>query len=119
MQIAKDKIQKNETLEVSVDVQNVGKRAGAEVVQLYVHDKTTTDVKMPIKQLKRFERVSLEKGEKKTVHFTLTREDLSHWNQKNEFVLNPGSFELIVGNSSADESAKAVFEVVENEKENK
>ena len=119
MQIAKNKIQKNETLEVSVDVQNVGKREGAEVVQLYIHDKTTTDVKMPNKQLKRFERVYLNKGEKKTVHFTLTREDLSHWNQKNEYVLNPGSFELIVGNSSVNESARADFEVVEDEKENK
>ena len=87
-------------------------------MQLYLHDKTTDGA--PIKQLKRFERVALEKGEKKTVHFTLTREDLSHWNRKNEFVLNPGAFELVVGNSSADNRVMGKFEVVEAaEKEDK
>ena len=118
LQLSKDKIRKNETLEVSVDIRNIGKRAGAEVVQLYLHDKTTDGA--PIKQLKRFERVALEKDEKKTVHFTLTREDLSHWNRKNEFVLNPGAFELVVGNSSADNRVMGKFEVVEAaEKEDK
>ena len=75
----------------------------------------TSNTQMPLKQLKRFERVSLEKNEKKTIYFTLTREDLSHWNQNNEFVLNTGSFELIVGNSSADDRIKTKFEVLAQE----
>lgn len=110
LQLSKSKIRKDENLEVSVDIKNVGKRAGAEVVQLYIHD-MTSNTQMPLKQLKRFERVSLKKNEKKTISFTLTRDDLSHWNQNNEFVLNTGSFELIVGNSSADDRIKTKFEV--------
>ena len=114
LQLSKSKIRKDENLEVSVDIKNIGKRAGAEVVQLYIHD-MTSNTQMPLKQLKRFERVSLEKNEKKTIYFTLTREDLSHWNQNNEFVLNTGSFELIVGNSSADDRIKTKFEVLAQE----
>ena len=114
LQLSKSKIRKDENLEVSVDIKNIGKRAGAEVVQLYIHD-MTSNTQMPLKQLKRFERVSLEKNEKKTIYFTLTREDLSHWNQNNEFVLNTGSFELVVGNSSADDRIKTKFEILAQE----
>lgn len=112
LQLNKKAIKRGEDLSVSVDIRNVGKRAGSEVVQLYVHDMTSNTVK-PLKQLKRFERVSLEKNEKRTVDFVLTREDLSHWNANNEFVLSSGSFEIIVGNSSADNRQKAIFEVLE------
>lgn len=112
LQLNKKQIQKGENLEVSVEITNVGKRAGTEVIQLYVHDRVG-NIRMPLKQLKKFERVSLEKNEKQTVCFTLTKEDLSHWNQNNEFVLDTGSFELIVGNSSADNRLKTIFEVLE------
>ena len=111
LQLNKKQIQKGENLEVSVEIKNVGKRAGAEVIQLYVHDRAG-NIRMPLKQLKKFERVSLEKNETQTVCFTLTKEDLSHWNQNNEFVLDTGSFELIVGNSSADNRLKTIFEVL-------
>jgi len=111
LQLDKKQIRRDEDLHVSVDIRNIGETAGAEVVQLYVHD-MASNIVTPLKQLKKFERVSLEENEKKTVHFVLTREDLSHWNTNNEFVLNSGPFEIIVGNSSADERQKAVFEVM-------
>lgn len=110
LQLDKKKIQRNENLSVSVDVENVGKRNGTEVVQLYMRNMTSKD-STPFKQLKKFERVSLEKNEKKTIRFVLTKEDLSHWNQKCEFVLNPATFSLMVGNSSAGQQLEVTIEV--------
>lgn len=110
LQLSKKQIQRGEDLSVSVDISNVGKQSGSEVVQLYIHD-LTSRMAAPLKQLKKFERVSLNKDEKRTITFVLTKEDLSHWNEKNEFVLSSGSYEIIVGNSSADDRLKAIFEV--------
>lgn len=110
LQLSKKQIQKGEELSVSVDISNVGKQSGSEVVQLYIHD-LASRMAVPLKQLKKFERVSLDKNEKRTISFVLTKEDLSHWNEKNEFILSSGSYEIIVGNSSADDRLKAIFEV--------
>jgi len=90
------------TADISVDVQNVGGRQGDEVVQLYVHDVAAT-VKRPVKELKRFERISLQPGQTKTVTFTLPVEELAFYDTATaSFVVEPGTFEIMVGSSSED-----------------
>ncbi|TGX54158.1 beta-glucosidase [Sphingomonas gei] len=84
---------------VSVDVTNTGTRAGDEVVQLYVRDDLAS-VTRPVKELKRFERVTLQPGEKKTVQFELTPRDLSLWNVDMKRVVEPGTFTISSGPDS-------------------
>ena len=84
---------------VSVDVTNTGTRAGDEVVQLYVRDDLAS-VTRPVKELKRFERVTLKPGEKKTVQFELTPRDLSLWNIDMKRVVEPGTFTISSGSDS-------------------
>ena len=98
--------------QVSVDVKNTGHRAGVETVQLYVHQRFTP-VATPIKQLRGFDRIALEPGEKKTVKFTLGPEDLQLLNQEMRWVVVPGTFDLMVGRSSEDIVANATLKVKE------
>ena len=100
------------TAQVSVDVENTGARAGVETVQLYIHQRFTP-VATPIKQLRGFDRIALEPGEKKTVEFTLGPEDLQLLNQEMRWVVVPGTFDLMVGRSSEDMVAKATLKVKE------
>lgn len=86
-------------VKVSVDVTNTGTRAGDEVVQLYVRDDLAS-VTRPVKELKRFERVTLAPGEKKTVQFELTPRDLSLWNVDMKRVVEPGTFTISAGPDS-------------------
>jgi len=89
-------------IQVSLDVANTGNRRGDEVVQLYVRDREAS-VKMPKKQLKRFERVSLDAGQTRQVSFELPARELHHYDeQKEAFVVEPGEFELMIGSSSTD-----------------
>lgn len=96
--------------QVSVDVVNSGKRPGIETVQLYVHERFTP-VATPVKQLRGFARVALEPGEKKTVKFTLGPEDLQLLDRDMRWVVEPGTFDLMVGRSSEDIAAKGTLEV--------
>lgn len=96
---------------VSVDVQNVGKRAGDEVVQLYVHD-VQCRVKRPAKELRGFERVVLQPGEKKTVNFALPGVKLAFYDvDRHGFVVEPGMFDVLVGGSSQDIRLKGQIQV--------
>jgi beta-glucosidase-like glycosyl hydrolase len=95
---------------VKVDVQNTGKRAGAETVQLYLHERYAP-VATPVKQLRGFERVALEPGQKKTVTLTLGPEDLQLLDRNNHWVVVPGTFDIMVGKSSADIVLKGTLEV--------
>ena len=95
---------------VSVDVENVGKRAGIETVQLYLHERFAP-VSTPVKQLRGFRRVPLDAGEKKTVMFTLTPDDLMLLDHDMRWVVVPGTFDIMIGKSSADISLKGVLEV--------
>jgi beta-glucosidase len=98
--------------QVSVDVENTGHRAGVETVQLYVHQRFTP-VATPIKQLRGFDRITLEPGEKKTVKFALGPEDLQLLNREMHWVVVPGPFDLMVGRSSEDILANATLKVKE------
>ena len=84
---------------VTVDVTNTGARAGDEVVQLYVHGRVAS-VTRPVKELRGFERVSLAPGEKKTVRFTLGPEALRFTDENMARVVEPGLFDVMLGNSS-------------------
>ncbi|HEX8847177.1 MAG TPA: glycoside hydrolase family 3 N-terminal domain-containing protein [Pyrinomonadaceae bacterium] len=102
-------------LTVSVDVENTGKRAGDEVVQLYVRDVAASRTR-PVRELRGFERITLGPGEKRRVEFTLAREQLGFYNREMRFVVEPGEFKVMVGNSSADaRELSASFEVVEQQ----
>ncbi|MFN8497121.1 MAG: glycoside hydrolase family 3 C-terminal domain-containing protein [Anaerolineae bacterium] len=98
---------------VSVDVQNSGGRAGAEVVQVYVRDVASRLVR-PDKELKAFARVDLAPGETKRVEFSLDRDALAYYNPaKNGWVVEPGEFDVSVGGSSRDIRQTARFTVGE------
>ena len=89
-------------LTVSVEVENTGRRAGDEVVQLYIRD-VAASITRPVKELKGFQRVTLRAGEKRRLEFTLTPELLGFYNREMRFVVEPGDFQIMVGTSSADE----------------
>jgi beta-glucosidase len=98
-------------IEVSVDVTNTGTRQGDEVVQLYLKDEVSS-VTTYESQLRGFQRVSLQPGEKKTVHFTLHPEDLSLMDKNMNWTVEPGKFQVIIGASSADIRLKKEFEIL-------
>jgi beta-glucosidase len=95
---------------VRVDVQNTGKIKGSEVVQLYIDDVISSMV-TPIIELKGFEKIELEPGEKKSVSFILTPDHLSFLDAHLEPVVEPGKFDVMVGSSSADIRLRGEFEV--------
>lgn len=84
---------------VDVDVTNTGKRAGDEVVQLYIRDNVSS-VPRPVLELKGFQRVTLQPGEKRTVHFTLSPDALAFWDIDMRRVVEPGTFTISAGSSS-------------------
>jgi beta-glucosidase len=86
---------------VSVDVRNTGSRAGDEVVQLYIRDEVSNATR-PVKELRGFQRVSLAPGETRTVSFDVGPEHLSYHGVGMKRVVEPGTFQLMVGGSSAD-----------------
>ena len=91
----------SETVTVDVTVANTGDRDGDEVVQLYVHD-TAASVTRPVLELKSFARVALPAGGSATVAFEIPVGQLGFHGRDLEFVVEPGSFEFLVGTSSAD-----------------
>ena len=111
LQLSAPRIRASEKLIVRVDVENAGKRAGDEVVQLYIRDPVATMTR-PVKELKGFQRVTLAAGEKRRIEFTLTREHLSFWNREMRFVAEPGEFRVMVGSNSRD-LTEAKFELTE------
>jgi beta-glucosidase len=84
---------------VSVTVTNSGKRAGDEIVQLYIHD-VVSSVTRPVMELKDFKRISLAPGESKTVEFVITPDKLSFFDLNMNRIVEPGWFDIMVGTSS-------------------
>jgi len=102
LKVAPEKSSTGQPIDVSVDVRNTGLRAGAEVVELYVHD-GHSKIDRPIHELKGFSRIELKPGETKTVHFKLDSAALSYWSPETKtWVAQPGEFEIQVGASSRD-----------------
>jgi beta-glucosidase len=89
---------------VKADVQNTGKVAGDEVVQLYVHDPVAR-ISQPVRRLRGFKRVTLAPGQKRTVTFVLGTDDVGFYDASARFVVEPGTIEVYVGNSSSADLA--------------
>ncbi len=112
LKLSADKIKADGQVNISIDVKNIGKRAGDEVVQLYVHQ-VKSSVKRPAKELRGFQRISLQPDETKTVVFTLPAQKLAFWNETTHgFVVEPAKFDLMVGASSSDIRVKDQVKVV-------
>jgi beta-glucosidase len=105
--LKKSVIAKNESTVVRIDVTNTGHRAGDEVVQMYIRDKISS-VTRPVKELKGFQRITLAPGETKTVALEITPEHLAFYNIDMKYVVEPGAFEIMVGNSSRDQDLQRV-----------
>lgn len=94
---------------VSIDVTNTGNVAGKEVVQLYLGKEKAKEDR-PVKELKAFEKISLQPGETKTVTFHVKRDDLAYFSQvQNKWVVEPGRYRVFVGSSSADDAHQAIL----------
>ena len=91
---------------VSVEVTNTGTVAGQEVVQLYLRDEYST-VTRPVKELRGFEKVALAPGESATVTFEIGFDQLNYLNENMEYVVEPGTFRIMVGSSSRDEDLRS------------
>ncbi len=107
----KNKITKDDQINIKVNVKNTGNYDGEEVVQLYVQD-LVGSVTRPVKELKRFQKVFLKKGEEKTIEFTLSENDLRFTAADMNFKSEPGLFKVYVGTNSVD-VLESQFELVE------
>ena len=96
LKLDKNSIEKGDSLIILVTVENTGKRSGKEVVQLYLSDMYAS-VTPSVKRLKRFDKINLQPGESKTVAFTLYEKDLSFIGRDNKPVVEPGEFQVAVG----------------------
>ena len=113
LRLDRDVIGAGDTARVSVDVVNTGTRPGDEVVQLYVRD-VVGSVTRPVKELKGFQRITLAPGERRTVVFDVTPEQLAFYDIDMEWRVEPGEFRLMVGSSSRDEDLQSVTLRVED-----
>lgn len=107
LKVDSDTLRAGDTLEVSIDVKNTGKREGREVVQLYIRDKVATVVPRE-KMLRDFASVTLKPGEQRKVHFTLSPDAFKIHNNRMEYVVEPGEFVIMVGPNSQQLSTKTV-----------
>lgn len=89
-----------DTIKVKFTLKNSGEYAGIEVAQLYVRD-LVGSIARPVKELKGFQRVALNAGESKVVDFSLPVSALAFWNINNEYIVEPGDFQLWVATDSA------------------
>ena len=110
LKISSDKMTVTDKVTVSVDVTNTGNFDGKEVVQLYIRD-LVGSVTRPIKELKGFQKIALKKGEKQTVTFDISVEELKFYNSDLQFIAEPGAFQVFVGTNS-DADKMVTFELI-------
>ncbi len=109
LRLSAEKIARDGAIKIGCTLQNTGDYKGDEVVQVYVRD-IKASVKVPIRQLKRFQRITLKPGEHKTVSFNLPASELSFYDIKsNDFIVEPGEFEVQIGSSSEDIRLRKTF----------
>ena len=107
LKLSSDNISKDQSIKVTVDIENTGKRSGEEVVQLYVQD-VVGSITRPVKELKGFERIALQPGEKRTISFEIKLEDLKYYNSELIYDVEKGDFNVWIG-KNASEGLKASF----------
>ncbi|MDF2394217.1 beta-glucosidase BglX [Pseudomonas protegens] len=101
MALSSTTLNKSGKLDASVTVKNTGKRDGETVVQLYIQDVAGSMIR-PIKELKNFQKVMLKAGEEKSIHFTITEDDLKFYNTQLKYAAEPGDFNVQIGLDSQD-----------------
>ncbi|MEW4922699.1 glycoside hydrolase family 3 N-terminal domain-containing protein [Algibacter sp. 2305UL17-15] len=98
----------DDIIEVTVQVSNKGKMDGEEVVQLYIRDDISSYTR-PVKELKGYKRVAVKAGETKQVTIPITAESLAMYDADYNFVVEPGTFTIMIGNSSSDKDLKKII----------
>lgn len=101
LKINKRTLTENDSIQLSVNVKNIGKRAGKEVVQVYINDRISS-VTTPIKELKSFCKLNIAPGTTTTVQFSIPCKELGLWNNDMKYVVEPGEFDVMVGSSAED-----------------
>jgi beta-glucosidase len=102
LKLSKTSISDTEELKVTVDITNTGSRAGKEIVQLYVQDRTNTTIR-PLRELKGFEKVELNPGETKTVEFSLNKRSFASYSESlGDWYCASGDYDIVIGSSSRD-----------------
>jgi beta-glucosidase len=107
MNLSSTNLKGNQTLKISINITNSGNYDGEEVVQLYIRDLFGKVVR-PVKELKRFQKVFIKKGESKTVTFNLTPNDLKFYDDELNFDWEGGEFDIMVGTNSRDVQTKRI-----------
>ena len=107
VRLTKKKIGRDGATQAMAEVTNTGQREGSEVVQMYIRDMVSS-VTRPVKELKDFRRVFLKPGERQTVTFDIGPESLAFHDIHMKHVVEPGEFEIMVGNSSRDSDLRKV-----------
>jgi len=103
-------ISQDDKISISLDLTNSGERTGAEVVQLYVQD-VESSVERPLKELKGFQKVALKPGEKQSLTFELSEQDLAFYDEnKRVWRAEAGTFKILIGSSSRDIRLESEFE---------
>ena len=108
--LSADSMKADGKIVASVEVKNTGAVAGKEVVQMYIKDVKASSSR-PVRELKGFDKVLLQPGESKTVSFEIGVDALSFWNQKMEYVAEPGEFKVYIGGDSQTKN-EASFELL-------
>lgn len=105
LKLSHDKISSKDSFTASVELTNIGKYEGTEVVQLYIRDEYSSATR-PVKELKDFVRVTLKPGEKRVVSFTVTPDKLAYFDRSMKYGVEPGTFIVMVGTSSLEKDLK-------------
>lgn len=113
LKLSSAKMRSGTTIDVSFTLTNTGKYGGEEVVQLYLKDEVAMPVR-PVKELKDFKKIFLRPGESKVINFKIDKEKLSFYNEKLQWITQPGTFELMIGSASDDIRLKQTFELTGN-----
>jgi beta-glucosidase len=111
LRIDKSEVDADGTISATVTVKNTGNRAGAEVIQLYVSDHNTS-VEMPVKELRGFQKVSLQPGESRDVTITIGGRAFQYWDEaKGDWSVSHGKRTMLVGTASDNLPLKAAFTI--------
>jgi beta-glucosidase len=111
LRLSNKKMKAGGNITVEVSIANTGKVDGEEIVQLYLRD-LVSSVSRPVKELKDFKKIKLKAGEKRTIQFVIDKNKLSFYNQQLQWVSEPGTFDLMIGASSADIRLKTNFDLI-------
>ena len=112
LKLSANQMKADGTIDISFTLKNVGKVKGEEVAQLYLRDDVAS-LSRPIKELKGFEKVMLQAGESKEIHFIIDKEKLSFFNNKLEWTAESGTFKILIGASSEDIKLKSQIELID------